>query len=151
MIESREGVGAGLKKVGSLLRSGIQKRNQGLVPVTAWNRAVKIIKFVTVTVGPLFFQFGHRKSYQIRDLYFAFRIINIKGILIWIKIAVYTNSIIKKCRVWFRIVPWKSLISTLIHAELFQRTNAPDGRIGKPEVNQNTALFPKTLYKFRAK
>ena len=68
IIESRAEVGAGLKKLGSLIRSVTQKRNQGLVSVTAWKRAVKIIKFVTVTVAPLFCKLGNRKSYQIRDL-----------------------------------------------------------------------------------
>ena len=47
--------------------------------------------------------------------------------------------------------PVKKLNINLNTGGAFQRTNAPDGRIGKPELNQNTALFPKTLYKFRAK
>ena len=60
-------------------------------------------------MGPLFCKYGNRKSYQketwapgfdkIRNLYYAFRIFNIKGISTWIKIDAYTNSIPKKCRV----------------------------------------------------
>ena len=40
-----------LEKVGSRLRSVPQKHNQGHFQVTAWKKAVKIIKFVSVTVG----------------------------------------------------------------------------------------------------
>ena len=36
---------------------------------------------------------------KIRDLYYAFRIFDRKGVLIWIKIDADINSIPKKCRV----------------------------------------------------
>ena len=87
------------------LRSVTQKRNQGHVPITAWKRAVQIIKCVPVTVGPYFVnsEIENRTKKEIwapgfdkiRDLFNAFRIFNIKGLLIWIKIKTYTNSIPK--------------------------------------------------------
>ena len=57
--ESQAGVGL---KSRFPVRSVSQKRNQGHVPVTAGKRAVKILKFVTVTVGPLFSKFGNRNN-----------------------------------------------------------------------------------------
>ena len=41
---------------------------------------------------------------KIRDLYYALRISNIKGVLIWIKIDAFTISIQKKYGVEFQIV-----------------------------------------------
>ena len=43
------------KKVGSRLRWVTQKRYKGHLSVTAFKKTDQIIKFVIVTVGPLFF------------------------------------------------------------------------------------------------
>ena len=55
------------KKVGSVTFGHTKTKPRSCTGYGS-KRAVKIIKFVTVTVGPLFCKFGNRKSYQIRDL-----------------------------------------------------------------------------------